>query len=123
MVREADLASARLFYERAVDAGDAHAALKLGATYDPLFLSKAGLRFVRPDPAAARHWYERGRDLGAGDEAEILLAASKGSWAASARAEEPRARALSGSLLELSHAPYIGAILLGRFFWPFSDAH
>jgi hypothetical protein len=60
-----DLSSARLFYERAVAAGNAPAALRLGATYDPSFLSQAGLRFVRADPAAAAYWYERARGLGA----------------------------------------------------------
>ncbi len=74
LVAMSDLGSARLFYERAVAAGDAQAALKLGATYDPSFLSQAGLiRFVRADLAAAAHWYERARDLGAVEQAEILL--------------------------------------------------
>jgi hypothetical protein len=71
LVATADLGSARLFYERAAAAGDAQAAIKLGATYDPLFLSQAGLRFVRADPKAAAHWYARARDLGAVEQAEF----------------------------------------------------
>jgi hypothetical protein len=67
-----DVASARLFYERATNAGDAHAALKLGETYDPLFLARARLNGVRGDLAAATRWYRRARDLGSSD-AEILL--------------------------------------------------
>jgi hypothetical protein len=67
-----DVASARLFYERATDAGDAQAALRLGETYDPYFLALARLKVVRGDLAVATRWYQRARDLGA-SEAEILL--------------------------------------------------
>jgi hypothetical protein len=67
-----DVASARLFYERATDAGDAQAALRLGETFDPVFLARARLNGVRGDLAVATHWYRRARDLGA-SEAEILL--------------------------------------------------
>jgi hypothetical protein len=67
-----DVASARLFYRRASDAGDAQAALKLGETYDPSFLALARLNGVRGDLAVATQWYRRARDLGA-SEAEILL--------------------------------------------------
>jgi hypothetical protein len=67
-----DVASARLFYERAASAGDATAALRLGETYDVLFLSRTGLTGVSGDLAAAAHWYRRARELGA-TEAEILL--------------------------------------------------
>ncbi len=67
-----DVASARLFYERATDDGDAQAALRLGETYDPFFLARARLNGVRGDLAVATRWYRRARDLGA-SEAEILL--------------------------------------------------
>src|SRR5216683_1319726 len=67
-----DVASARLFYDRATDAGDAQAALRLGETYDPFFLMRARLNGVRGDLAVATRWYRRARDLGA-SEAEILL--------------------------------------------------
>jgi hypothetical protein len=67
-----DVASARQFYERASNAGDAQAALKLGATYDPSFLALARLKAVRGDLAEATRWYRRARDLG-NPEAEILL--------------------------------------------------
>jgi TPR repeat protein len=66
-----DIASARLFYERAADAGDSQAALRLGETYDPAFLQRAQLR-VPGDRVLAVFWYGRARELGA-DEAEILL--------------------------------------------------
>jgi len=69
---ERDVNSARLYYERAADAGDAQAALKLGETYDPSFLAWARLNNVRGDSVVAARWYRRARDLGA-SEAEILL--------------------------------------------------
>jgi TPR repeat protein len=67
-----DVASARQFYERATDAGNAQAALRLGETYDPSFLALARLNGVRGDLAVATRWYRRARELG-NPEAEILL--------------------------------------------------
>ncbi len=67
-----DLAAARLFYERAADAGEAQAAVRLGETFDPIFLDHAHLRGVRGNVETALSWYRRARDLGAA-EAEILL--------------------------------------------------
>ena len=67
-----DVTSARLYYERAADAGDAQAALRLGETYDPSFLALARLNGVRGDPVVAARWYRHARDLG-NPEAEILL--------------------------------------------------
>ena len=64
MLRNADLTSARLFYERAAAGGDGRAALRLGATFDPAFLDRAGLRNVKGDAAEARLWYGRALDLG-----------------------------------------------------------
>jgi TPR repeat protein len=69
-----DVVSARLFYERAVDAGGGLAAIRLGETFDPLFLDRVHLHGVRGDPGAALFWYRRARDLGASD-AEVLLKA------------------------------------------------
>jgi hypothetical protein len=67
-----DIASARLFYERAADAGDSAAALRLGATFDPNFLGRAGVRGTPGDPAQAASWYRRARDLGDAAAAERL---------------------------------------------------
>ena len=69
-----DVASARLFYERAVDGGGGLAAIRLGETFDPLFLDRVHLSGVRGDPGVALLWYRRARDLGAID-AEVLLKA------------------------------------------------
>lgn len=67
-----DIASARLFYERAADAGDSAAALRLGATFDPNFLGRAGVHGSPGDPAQAESWYRRARDLGDAAAAERL---------------------------------------------------
>jgi hypothetical protein len=67
-----DINSARLFYERAADAGSAEAAIRLGETFDPVFLALSRLTGVRGDPAVAVKWYRRARDLGA-SEADVLL--------------------------------------------------
>lgn len=69
-----DVASARLFYERAADAGGGVAAIRLGETFDPLFLGRVHLGGVRGDPAAASFWYRRARDLGATDAVVLLKA-------------------------------------------------
>jgi len=69
-----DIASARLFYERAADAGGGLAAVRLGETFDPVFLDRIHLGGVRGDRGAALSWYRRARDLGATD-AEALLKA------------------------------------------------
>jgi len=69
-----DLASARLFYERAADAGGGVAAIRLGETFDPLFLGRVHLSGVRGDPAAASFWYRRASDLGATDAVVLLKA-------------------------------------------------
>ena len=67
-----DVASARLYYGHAANAGDAQAALRLGETFDPVFLEHAHLRSVRGDLAVALSWYRRARAMGAA-EAEVLL--------------------------------------------------
>jgi len=67
-----DLVSARLFYERAANAGSGQAALRMGESYDPHFLERTHLRGARGDLTAAIYWYKRARDLGASD-ATILL--------------------------------------------------
>jgi hypothetical protein len=59
-----DVASARLFFERAADAGDGRAAMRMAVTYDSAFLDRAGLRGVSGDPEQASFWYRRARDLG-----------------------------------------------------------
>jgi hypothetical protein len=64
---------ARQFFQRAADGGLALAALRLAATYDPSELARLQAQGIVPDPALARKWYERARELGA-PEAEERLA-------------------------------------------------
>jgi TPR repeat protein len=67
-----DVTAARLFYERAADAGDGVGAIRLGETFDPAFLNRVRLRGVRGDVEAALFWYRRARDFGIAD-ADVLL--------------------------------------------------
>jgi hypothetical protein len=67
-----DIASARLYYERAANAGEAGAALRLGETFDPAFLGRANIRGVPGDPVLAARWYRRALDLGAREAQELL---------------------------------------------------
>jgi TPR repeat protein len=66
-VASGDLASARLVYRRAAEAGDAAAALALGATYDPVVLAKIGVRGMGADIEKARSWYEKAKEFGSPD--------------------------------------------------------
>ena len=67
-----DITSARLFYERAADAGSGPAALQLGATFDPVMLGRVGARVGFADRAQALLWYRRARDLGMVDAEEWI---------------------------------------------------
>jgi hypothetical protein len=69
---EGNISAARLFYERAADEGLANAAMALAGTYDANELAQLKVRGVPPDPAQARRWYERARQLGA-TEADVRL--------------------------------------------------
>jgi TPR repeat protein len=59
-----DVVSARLFFRRAANAGDAAAAVAMGATYDPDVLAKRFIRGIEADAQEAREWYEKARLLG-----------------------------------------------------------
>jgi TPR repeat protein len=47
-------------------------ALRLGAKFDPGFLSRAGVRGAPGDPTRAASWYRRALDLGEAAAAERL---------------------------------------------------
>jgi hypothetical protein len=59
-----DVAAARLTLRRAAEAHNAHAALALGATYDPMVLQTLGIFGVSPDVEMARAWYEKAKEYG-----------------------------------------------------------
>ena len=67
-----DVASARLLYERAADAGEARAAVRLGETFDPVYLDASHRRGLHGDPDMAVLWYRHARDLGATEVASRL---------------------------------------------------
>jgi len=71
LLSSGDITSARLFYERAAEAGNAEAALRLGEIYDPAFLRRSRFQ-AQADSSRASFWYGRARELGS-TEAEILL--------------------------------------------------
>jgi hypothetical protein len=61
-----DLVAARILFGRAAKAGDAAAAIAMGATYDPV-LTERGVRGVAADLDKARAWYERVKDMGSSE--------------------------------------------------------
>jgi multidrug efflux system membrane fusion protein len=64
-INRGDIASARLFYERAFEAGDGRAALRMGVTFDPVFLARAGVRGGQGNQNEALSWYRRAGNLDA----------------------------------------------------------
>jgi hypothetical protein len=59
-----DVVAARLPFQRAAEAGNADAAVALGATYDPALLAKLGVVGKGADVVKARSWYEKAEKLG-----------------------------------------------------------
>jgi hypothetical protein len=67
LVAAGDLVSARQVYQRAAEAGNAAAALALGATFDPVVLGRIGMQSIGADVEKARSWYEKARQFGSAD--------------------------------------------------------
>jgi TPR repeat protein len=68
-----DLATARIVLQRAAEAGDATAAVALGATYDPGVLAKLGVVGMgAADVEKARNWYQKAESLGSPEGARRL---------------------------------------------------
>ncbi len=61
------IAGARGYFKRAAEAGSAEAALRVGDTYDPVFIASIGAQGIRPDEGEARSWYQRAKTLGSPD--------------------------------------------------------
>jgi hypothetical protein len=72
LIAQGDIVSARLMLTRAAEAGDARAALTLGASYDPEMLRKLGVMGVAADAAKARVWYKRAAEYGSGEATRRL---------------------------------------------------
>jgi hypothetical protein len=62
-----DLVTARLVFQRAAEAGDATAALAMGASYDPIVLAKLGFWGISADVGKARSWYEKAKEFGSSE--------------------------------------------------------
>jgi TPR repeat protein len=75
---KSDMAAARLLLQRAAEAGEARAALALGATYDPSALQAMGIVGVAPDLAKARVWYEKAAEFGSAEAGRRLSALGTG---------------------------------------------
>jgi hypothetical protein len=73
-LNQGDVSAARLALERVAEAGEARAALALGATYDPVILKRMGMVGIRPDVEKARSWYERAAALGSAEANQRLMA-------------------------------------------------
>jgi hypothetical protein len=72
--RQGDVSGARRLYATAADQGSATAARSLGRLYDPGYLKQTALGGIDPDPALARHWYERAVAMGDAQAAPLLQA-------------------------------------------------
>lgn len=76
-----DFAAARLFFQRAAEAGNAQAATAMGKTYDPFFAAAGSVEPDRADLARAAEWYGKAITLGdpqANDLARRLQARTVG---------------------------------------------
>jgi len=71
-LEQGNIGAARMFFQRAAEAGLAAAALRMGGTYDPAELGRLESLGVNSDRNEARKWYELARDLGAPEAADRL---------------------------------------------------
>lgn len=67
-----DLSAARVAFSRLADAGVADAALALANTYDPTYLAAHHVMGVQGDRATARALYQRAKELGSAEAAQLL---------------------------------------------------
>jgi hypothetical protein len=69
-----DITGARLYFERAADAGDARALMALGTSYDPATLARMGALGIKGDAGKARNYYARALAAGMGAARERMAA-------------------------------------------------
>src|SRR5262245_28057388 len=67
-----DVVTARIVFQRAAEAGDANAAMALGATYDPIVLANLGVAGLGANVEKARIWYQKAENLGSTDATRRL---------------------------------------------------
>jgi hypothetical protein len=63
-IASGDVVTARIVFQRAAEAGDADAAVALGATYDPIVLANLGVAGLSANVEKARIWYQKAESLG-----------------------------------------------------------
>jgi hypothetical protein len=85
-----DVAAARLLFNRAANAGDAAAAVAMGATYDPAALGDRGVWGINADPAKARAWYQKTIEIGSAEAPHLLAVLDDNIAAARQSADQPR---------------------------------
>jgi hypothetical protein len=73
-VAAGDVVTARQVFRRAAEAGNATAALAMGATFDPTVLAQLGTVGISGDTDKAREWYERAKSFGSPDAGRRLEA-------------------------------------------------
>jgi hypothetical protein len=64
LMRNGDIAAARLLYEEIAVNGSAKGARSLAETYDPVYLKGVFLAGLQPSPEKAKIWYGRAAELG-----------------------------------------------------------
>jgi hypothetical protein len=72
LLKHGDISAARVVLKRAAAAGDVEAMVRLGMTYDPVFLAKWGVLGFSPDLVQAREWYDRAMHLGSSEASRHL---------------------------------------------------
>ena len=92
-----DIASARLFYRLAAEAGSAVAAGRTGMTHDPLYFREIGVVGISPDPGAALQWYTLGQTRGDSASSERLESLVRSLQAAAEAGDESAQRVLAAA--------------------------
>jgi tetratricopeptide (TPR) repeat protein len=69
-----DVISARSFYDRAFELGNARAARSIARTYDPVVLASMNVHGLRADPAKALDWYRKAEKAGETDATQAIAA-------------------------------------------------
>ena len=83
-LRQGDIASARLFFERAAESGDAAGMVALARTFDPIELRRLGvLGGIRPDAKRAMELYQSAAAAGDTSAQQSMTLLSE--WIARAR--------------------------------------
>lgn len=72
LLRDGDVAGARLLFEHLATQGSKHAAFALGRTYDKVFLDQIFVLGLEPDHESAAKWYREAVKLGHNDAATRL---------------------------------------------------